>query len=429
MLSISKTANSNYLAKIVKIKNLRKHNNADRLQITSIDFQDVIVGLDAKEGDIYCFFPLECQINKNFLSFTNSFRHSELNQDKEKVGFFEDNCRVRAVKLRGEKSMGYIVPIEELEKFIGKDLKDYIDEEFDTVDNILLLQKYIIKTRESNITNGKGRKLKISRLVEGQVRLHVDTENLRKNAFKINPEDEITITYKVHGTSWWVSNLLVKKKLNLFYKFLKLIGIKIIDKEYDYIYGSRKVVKNEYETSGKQHFYDTDIWGEIKEEIKEFIPKGYTIYGECLGYTKSGSEIQSKYDYGCNVGEKRIQIYRITFTNEDGVVNDLSSKQIKEFCDRFGLEYVHIFYMGLAGNLYPELNLNEHWQEEFIRRLEKDYNDKNCFMCKNEVPEEGIVLRKETLFYFEAYKLKSWKFLEWESKELDKGEVDIESNN
>ena len=111
MLSISEKANTNYLAKVVDLKNIKKHPNADRLQTVDIDFNTVITGMDAKEGDTYVYFPIECKINKDFLSETNSFRDKELNSDKEQMGFFEENCRVRAMRLRGEKSMGYIVPI------------------------------------------------------------------------------------------------------------------------------------------------------------------------------------------------------------------------------------------------------------------------------------------------------------------------------
>ena len=44
----------------------------------------------------------------------------------------------------------------------------------------------------------------------------------------------------------------------------------------------------------------------------------------------------------------------------------------------------------------------------------------------NKVPEEGICVRKEGLV-IEIFKLKSFRFLEKESKQLDKGEVDIET--
>ena len=49
-------------------------------------------------------------------------------------------------------------------------------------------------------------------------------------------------------------------------------------------------------------------------------------------------------------------------------------------------------------------------------------------MCKNEVPEEGCVVRIEGLD-FEAYKAKSEAFYARETKLLDKGESNIEDEN
>ena len=97
MLNKSEGHNPNYLAKVVEIKELRKHSNADRLQVTSINFQDVILGMNAQVGDLYVFFPIECEISDKLLSFTNSYRHGHLNKDVNTLGFFEDNGRVRAV--------------------------------------------------------------------------------------------------------------------------------------------------------------------------------------------------------------------------------------------------------------------------------------------------------------------------------------------
>ena len=87
-LSVSKEANTNYLAKLVGLKNVQKHSNADKLQTVVIDFQTVITGMDAKDGDLYVYFPIECKINKDFLSITNSFRDKSLNTDQEKVGSY-----------------------------------------------------------------------------------------------------------------------------------------------------------------------------------------------------------------------------------------------------------------------------------------------------------------------------------------------------
>jgi hypothetical protein len=474
MLTTSKDANPNYLCKVVALKGLKKHGNADRLQTVDIDFQTVITGLDAKDGDVYVFFPVESKISADFLSATNSFRDKGLNSDKEKAGFFEDKCRVKAMKLRGEKSMGYIVPANIVVNWaLGKPLTNnvYVPEEdygteFDTINGKLLVEKYQAPRKAGSIAK-QGKKPKVSRLVEGQIHLHVDTENLRKNAHKINPEDIISITYKTHGTSWWVSNVLVKRNLSVTERVMKWLGFPVEEMEYDLVYGSRKVVKNADmdDPKRKDHFFGYDLWEKIKDEVGESIPKGYTLYGEMIGFDHNGGAIQKGFDYGCkpeglnfcnkNVDSRvdpqhKLEVYRITQTNPDGLVTELSYPEIAEFCDRSGLTAPHLFYYGEARGWkstnrkiamldevgqysfpvtdYQFIDIKK-WREGFIQDLENQYNERDCFMCDNPVPEEGIVVRKESLFNCESYKLKSFRFLEWESKELDSGEADIESEN
>jgi RNA ligase (TIGR02306 family) len=431
MLKISEGANPNYLAKIVELRGLEKHPNADRLQVCKIDFQNVITGPDAKDGDICVFFPLECQIDAEYLSHTNSFSSELLNKDANTKGFFDKSGRVKAVKLRGEKSMGYIAPISTFQGLLNDPVAEFskhIGEEFDTINDHLLCKKYCVPVKNSGTPNRLGKKPRISRLVDGQVHLHVDTENLRKMAYKLNPDDHIAISYKVHGTSFWVSNVLVNRKLNFFNKILKRLGVKIQDTEYDIVFGSRRVVKNEYETQGTMDYYDGDLWSEIKDEIKDRIPKGFTIYGECVGFTKGGGFIQAGYDYGCAEGTRKIYVYRITFTNVDGKVFNLSNEQCREFCGASGLDFVTEFFNGNAKGIADPAQTQK-WHASFIYNLEQEYTEKDCFICKEKVPEEGIVVRKESLFNFEAYKLKSFAFLEYETKMLDSGDGDIESDN
>lgn len=433
MIKISQEANPNYLAKIVALENIKKHPDAHSLQTVDIDFQTVITGMKAQEGDIYVFFPVECKINEDFLAFTNSFRDSTKNIDPEAKGFFEDNCRVRAMKLRSEKSMGYIIPIAELEAFTGQTgLVKYVGEEFDTVGNVKMLEKYMIPTKGGALSK-QGKKPKTNRLIEGQINLHVDTEQLRKNIHKIFPEDVISISYKTHGTSWWVSHALVKKPLKWYEKAFKYLGLNVVDTVYDLVYGSRKVVKNKdlEDPKAKDHFYGYDLWEDIKNQVGETIPKNYTLYGEALGYTKGGAFIQKDYDYGQPVGGMRLEVYRITVTNPDGFVTELSTPEIIEFCEKRGLTSSHQFYYGRADG-YVDARITDtvgDWQGLFLNTLIDEYNEKSCFMCINKVPEEGIVVRKEKLFSFEAYKLKSFAFLKRETDELDKGESDMESEN
>ena len=79
-----------------------------------------------------------------------------------------------------------------------------------SINGKLLVKKFQVPVKGGAVSK-QGKKPNLSRLVEGQVHLHIDTENLRKNAHKVSPSDLISITYKIHGTSWWVSHVKVKR--------------------------------------------------------------------------------------------------------------------------------------------------------------------------------------------------------------------------
>lgn len=61
-------------------------------------------------------------------------------------------------------------------------------------------------------------------------------------------------------------------------------------------------------------------------------------------------------------------------------------------------------------------------------------NDKNFYMeersfeCNNNVPQEGVVIKKEDMISH-AWKLKCFAFLNKEQKELDSGQSNIEDNS
>lgn len=454
MLITSKEANKNYLAKVVELKNIRKHENADRLRIVSIDFQDVIIGEGLQEGDKCIYFPVEATINTRFLSFTNSFRDAKINEDLTTKGYFESNGRVRAVKLRGEKSCGCLFPIEQFMKFLGAVTNDRVgvdmfdvNAEFDYYDDILICEKYVVPVKQGGLGgNGKtGRTSKLSKIVENQFKFLEDTENFRKNHFKIQPEDEITISTKVHGTSSITSHLLVKRELNFLERMIIKLRInfgktpaiwkhlpEIRQDEYGIICSSRKVIKSVQEDKIEGNsFYEDDIWSICGNELKEFIPKGISIFYEIVGYLPSSGAIQSKYDYSCEKNEHKIYVYKITYTNSDGKVFVIGSKESEEFCKKIGFDFVPIHFHGTAKDYFPynstEQSLDE-WQKSFVRFLEERFLEGDCPICKNKVPFEGICIRKESLVQYEVYKLKSFNFLLKESKDLDAGIPDIEES-
>ena len=449
MLRISENANRNYLAKVVTLGKSITHPNADRLQGFIIDHARIYADLSFKEHDICIYFPLECQIDSRILSYLNLYSDKSLNSDKSKGGFFNSKGRVRAVRLRSEPSQGFLLKaqdfVDALSFFSSFNSKlidvDSIGQEFDSINDEIIIKKYVVQQqRKPGLKSDKKLAKKVSRVVGNQFRFHIDTEHLRKNIYKVDRNDYVSITAKLHGTSVIFGKLLTYRKLSFIEKILKKLGVNINDKIYDLLYSSRRVIKNDDLNTQANHYYSSDVWGDVARTFDYAVQKGYTLYGEIVGYTRDGSFIQKGYDYGCiqPVYEDeyvedvhyRVYVYRITFTNEDGNVSELSWRQIKAYCEHFGINHVPEYYFGKLvdfDNSFKEIKSDDEFNESVIKTLEEKYLEKYCEFCGNRVPSEGIVLRIDKLFNFDAYKLKSFMFMELESKHLDDNIIDIEA--
>lgn len=439
MLNKTKDHNPNYLASIVKIDEFRPHSNANKLKLANLFGNVVVTGIDAKEG-VYVYFPLESCLSSDFLSFSNSFREKELNKDKTKSSFFENHGRVRAIKLRGEKSEGYIVPASTLEKFCKEflnqnvSLSDHVGTDFDEICGHVICKKYIPRGMRipndgvSKKTKGNVKKYQ-SKLVENQFAFHQDTSHLKREVNKISPDDYISVTEKLHGCNFIVSNVLVKRKLSLVDKIAKFFGSKVQETEYGMLYSSRAVIKNHVMDDGKQnnHYYDADVWKIVADKIFPSLSHGISVVGEIVGYTPSGKAIQKNYDYGCSPGNLDFWIFKVTYTSPDGKVYVFNHLETVEFCKKFGFKMPETHYYGKAKDLFPEISVEQHWHDNFLQKMIDTYLEKKCKLCKNDVWAEGVILRKEVPFEWQAFKLKSFNFLEGESKALDSGEVDMET--
>lgn len=427
-MKLEKPKNINYCATVVEIKTLVPLEGCDNVQAAIIMGNQVIVDKTTQIGSIGLFFPVECQLSKNFLSTNNLYRTATLNADPTKKGYFEEKGRVKCAKFRGHKSEGFYIPLKSV-LFTSVHLDNlHVGDTFDELFGIEICKKYTIKTRASGMRNINGKKTaKETKILENQFRFHDDTSMLYKNLSKINPFSLIHVSYKIHGTSAIVSKLLCKKPLKWYEKILKKLGVNVVDTHYDYVYASRKVIKSETEEEG---FYNDNIWKTGFEELKDFLEDGMTIYYEIAGYLKTGAPIQSKYDYGCSPGEHKIFVYRITYTNPFGKVYEFSAPQVQKWCKARGLTPVLELFYGQADNIVSrnKAETDEEWENLFLEEIKKRYNEKDCYICKNKVPEEGCVIRIEG-GQFEAYKQKSTRFYELETKLLDKGEADIEEEN
>ena len=434
--------NANYCATVVEIKNVIPLNGCDFVVGTSIMGNHVITGKDTKLGDKGLYFPVETKLSSDYLKNSNLYKDSTLNANPNQKGYFELNGRIRCVKFKGYPSEGLFMPFASIDFACVRPESPRLGDSFDELNGIPICEKYVPKsTKHPNIQGpgkkGKGRIARESKLIENQFRFHDDTSQLYRNLHMIHPEDLISITYKIHGTSFIASNILCKKSLKWYEKILKKLGIQIIDTEYSNVYSSRRVIKNSELNPDAQHYYNEDIWGIANTEVLPFLQKGMTIYGEAAGFLPGGGYIQNGFDFDCKPGEHKLFIYRITMTNPQGKVFEFSMRQVQDWCKEKGLIAVPLLYYGYAKdafmNIYhlfeePE-NFEEKWQAAFLAEIKAKYNEKDCYICKNpKTPEEGAVIRLEKN-ELQAYKCKSLRFLEKETKALDKGESDLETEN
>lgn len=183
----SKNAKVNYLAKIVRIDNFKSHSDpaVTKLKCCVIDGFNIICGIESTPG-LYVYFPTACCINPDFLRYANLYRNKELNNDPEQSGMFEENGRVKAIRLRGELSEGFIIPVILLENYLVSvtNVNCKIEEnvEFDSVEHegktFWINKKYIPKVVKMQGTPGsktKGKQPKgLDKLIENQFRFHYD---------------------------------------------------------------------------------------------------------------------------------------------------------------------------------------------------------------------------------------------------------------
>lgn len=415
----------NNQAFIGKLGYLRPIEGADKIIKASVFLKnilitEVIVSADTEEGQEVVYFDSNlCLVKTTILA-----DYPELER------YLGRNGRIKTIKLRGEYSDGLCLELSKFYHYFKnvKEAKAWLEQgkSFNEIGDKKICFKYEPPVKGVSRGGNKEKKgKKPSRLIEGQFHFHIDTQQLTRNMDEVNPDDTISISRKVHGTSSIISNCLVKRPLNIFEKILKNCGVKIIDTKYDILYSSRRVVKNDAIDTG---YYETDIWSEAGKTFAPRLQKGETAYFEILGYLPSNAWIQKNYDYGNIPGQYSIQLYRMTMTNLEGVVVEYPWPLLKEKAKYLNIPFVKEYYYGTAKCLFPEIEVNETWHENFLSQLRETYLEK--FVEENltkKVPDEGIVLRVEAPV-IQVYKLKSLNFLQHETKMYEETAANVEDS-
>lgn len=408
-----------YCAYVTTIKELRKHSNADRLMCASIFGNNVIVGLDCYVGQKVVFFPVDGQLSEEFANDNNLVRKKD--ESGNDIGGYLDPVKrnIKAIGLRGEKSEGLVMPIEVLSKYTDIDkLED--GEQITVLNGNEICKKYI--PRSNRIRRGNGTpKAKNYKEEKEQISYpffaeHVDTEQLAYNERAFKEGDIIYVTSKLHGTSFRVSNAVqvVKKKRPAWMKKIFRMQDKEI-KNYSLVSGTRRVVLRNFEGG----FYGNNAFRQKYHDMfADKLPKGFTVYGEIVGWVNEdtpimgrckNSKVQDKafkkmygdetvFTYGCEAGENDCYIYRITHTNEDGVVTEIPTEETAIWCERLGVKFVPV----LDKFLYTT------W-EDLMERIEP-YMDVPEPLANGSHVTEGVVVRIDNRSKFTAYKHKGFFF-------------------
>jgi len=425
----------NYTATVVKLPVKEKVDGLDNLVRTSIFGYDCLIDKNTDENDLYLFFPSETKLSSEFLSKNSLYRDATLNKNPEKKGFFDNNGRVKAIKFRGFISTGYLASIKSLDGIVNYD-KIKVGDEFNSIDGIEICRKNKKVYQNSNEEKKSKANKKLERfdkLIPNQFRFHVDTHHFGKHLHLFDNDNLIiSVTDKWHGTSGVFSNVLVNKELRWYEKLLIKLGININTTEYDNLYSSRKVLKNRYinKDSDKTSFYDIDIWEIVNQRIKCCIEDGITLYGEIVGYLPNGKYIQKGYDYKCETNQHKFLVYRITYTKPNGEIIEFNWEQIKEYCNKYSLEHAKEFFYGSLRELKHDLGVIGESNDIFFSKILTSFNiEKDCTKNYGKIPAEGIVIRIDGKRNFNAFKLKSKRFLEHETKLMDQDYSDIEEEN
>ena len=455
---------------IVKVEKLRKHPNADRLQIATFFGNDTCVALDVEFGEVGIYFPSDLQLSLEYCD-ANHLCRKDANGMPDSGYLEREKRHVKAINLRGEKSDGIYMPLSSL-SFTGINAFDFnIGDTITVVNGIEICKKYIPRGRKVNTENCHWCKTKKkSAPIAPLFSEHADTEQLAYNLSAFKPGDEIEITLKMHGTSQRTAYLPVLKgyKRTLWDRITRKEGTPIY--EYDYVSGTRRTILNDYDGG----FYGSNKFREQHHE--QFIGKlmkGEEVFYEVVGFTDSGQSImgngnndkvgkefvkqygkETVFSYGCEsdglkegswegafiagtlevgdnsytttnmkmfkkVPQSDIYVYRMTMTNEDGFTVEYTPDFMRYRCEQMGVKTIPVFAKATidceGAHVYSpneELYAFIHETEnvgETVREIAEKYYDGPDPVGKTHI-REGVVVRIINRPTFKAYKHKNHSF-------------------
>ncbi len=411
MLTKAETNN----AIVVRLTNVRKHPNADRLKLADILGVQIVVGLDAEEGQTVIYFDSNLALTPALLKPNNLYSNKEMNANPEKGGYFGKNGHVKAQRLRGEMSVGFVAELDLLLKVEGV-TQDSVyglveGDEFTHIDGVEICRKFIPKPNMPGAPGSRTRRGKrfLPPLTDYFWR-HWETHQLMRE-LRFIPAGAIRLEEKIHGTSGRTAKLLCRTYKRWWQFWRRAFEWKVIS-------GTRR---------------RDDITGHIREtrkiveqQVAEKLHEGEQLYYEIYGCDVSGKRIQKLSDYGCAPGVFKVLLYRVTITTPDGKCYDLSRKEVDKRAEELGWERPTVLWEGWYGGMVePELGMEDGPAGAVIKHL--------LHFCEGKSTLDASTLREGFVLWFQrldgswcCLKHKSAEFLAAENKLAEEGEGDVE---
>jgi hypothetical protein len=409
--------NANYAAVVVSIKTIVPLEGCDNVVGTPLLGFQAIVGKDTQVGDLGIVFPAESQLSEEYARLNNLHRHGDLNDNEGAKGYLEDNRRVKAMKFRGHRSDCLFMPLSSLSYIKNLDISLFNEGDiFDKIGDNLVCNKYLVPrtNREARLEKNKAKFIRVDKKFLPE---HYDTDNYFRNAHVIPESREVVVTQKLHGTSIRIANTFVARRLSTIEKFAKRVGIHVQETEMDYVYGSRKVIKDVHNPN-QNHFYTTDIWTEEGEKLQGVLPENFLLYGELVGWTGVNTPIQKHYTYNAPQGTCDLYIYRVAFVNGDGFVCDLAWDQVVEFCRDRGIKTVPELWRGKYADFKVEDFIDKRFHEEGYAGVVP--------LSPDSPVDEGVCIRLDGIAPY-ILKAKGEQFYAHESAMIDEEAEDLEA--
>lgn len=409
-----------------QIDSIRPIPKADRIQVAVVMGYEVVTSKDTAVGDRGILIIEGAQVDQGFALAHGLLRnHPETGEKLE--GYLDDNRRVRAMRLRGQKSEGIFISMAVEDSQLGL-----------PADGVAVKYETPAQHRARAQANAKPKPPQL-------FPMHYETAKLRHAALDLlRPGlDRIAITEKLHGTSgrtasvrhdqskimsfachvWNALVCTVDAPIVLLADLLALLSDLIsralvkVGPRYELISGTRRTILDPNATGEKGMAYRQDV----HDAMASIVHDGERWYYEIVGFGDNGRPIMPPHDgelysYGCDpdgdgLGDRfKIFVYRVV----DAEGRELGYGKVSDLIDvRCGLDSESMDVVPFIRYIFADDELEVDDPKTALMELAKSYSDGFYSSLDPAHIREGVCLRSEDENGFAispAVKYKSFEF-------------------